>query len=293
MELRYLRSFVAVAERLHFGRAGEALRLAQPAVSQHVRKLEADVGAELFTRDRHGVALTAAGRVLLKEAKTILAQVLHARDEVARAKAGGAGGVRIGYLPGPGRDLLVRALRRLRADHPDVRVESRELPMPRVLSTLRAGELDMALLPETAPPHPRGLERIEVARQRLVVAMGETHVLARRRVVPLKALRAEEWVIYSEKTSPGYRSWVAEVCAVAGFSPRIGERVTSASDLMVAVTAGTGVALVSEGYESLFSREVVCRRLSPEPEPMALWLWWRRGERSPVVSACVEAVRKA
>jgi DNA-binding transcriptional LysR family regulator len=293
MELRYLRSFVAVADTLHFGRAGEALRLAQPAVSQHVRKLETDVGAELFTRDRHGVALTAAGRVLFKEAKTILAQVSHARDEVERAKAGGAGGVRLGYLPGPGRDLLVRALRNLRALHPEIRVESRELPSPRVLSTLRAGELDVALLPETAPPHPRGLERAEVGRQRLVIAMGEAHAHARKRVVSLAALSQEKWVIYSEKTSPGYRNWVVEVCAAAGFSPRIGERVTTSSDMMVALTSGAGVALVTEGYRNLFGRAVVCRRLSPEPEPMALWVWWRRGERSPAVAACLEAVRKA
>lgn len=291
MELRYLRSFVTVADTLHFGRAGETLRLAQPAVSQHVQKLEADLGAELFTRDRHGVALTAVGRALLKEAKTILAQVTHARDEVERAKAGGAGSVRLGYMPGPGRDVLVPALRRLRSHRPAVQVELRELATPRMLAILRTGELDVALLPETAPPHPRGLERIEVGRQRLMLAMGENHPLARKRVVPLAALREATWAIYAEKTSPGYRRWVAEVCAVEGFLPRIGERVTTLSELSVALTAGAGVALVTEGYRSLFGRGVAFRPLTPEPETMAVWLWWRRGERSAAVKACVDSLR--
>lgn len=293
MELRYLKSFVAVAEMLHFGRAAERLKLAQPAVSQHIQKLEVSLDARLLDRNRHGVALTAAGQVFLREARSILAQVEHARNELDRVKAGGNGTLRLGYVPGPARGTVTCALALMRARNPGVRVELFEANTREFLRAVQTGDYDAVLSPELDPPFPRVLEHAEIAKQRVLVAMGVWHPAAKLRVVPLRDLRNADWVAYAESVSPGYRRWVNEVCAAAGFRPRIAQRVTSGNDMQVALAALPGVAIVPEGYREFFTDHVVFRPLTPAPEAMGLWLWWRRRDAAPALAALRGILREA
>lgn len=285
-----MRSFVTVAETLHFGRAAERLKLAQPALSQHIQKLETALDARLLDRNRHGVALTAVGQVFLREARTILVQVEHARNEVERVKAGGQGTLRLAYVPGPARGALTCGLAVLRRRSPAVRVELHEAQTGGLLRALLDGAYDALLGPEFDPPFPRGLEHVEVARQRVMVAMGDRHPAAARKTVPLAELRAADWVVYAESLAPGYRRWINAICAEAGFRPRVAQRVTSSSDLQVALAMLPGVAIVPEGYAALFTNAVVLRRLTPEPDPMGLWLWWRKGGDTAAVAAFRAAI---
>src|SRR5437764_8869921 len=95
MELRQLRSFVAVAEELHFRRAAERLHLAQPSVSQQIRTLEAELGVRLLERNRRGAALTPAGAALLPEARDLLNRAEHAAATVRAAGTGRRGRLRM------------------------------------------------------------------------------------------------------------------------------------------------------------------------------------------------------
>lgn len=292
MELRYLRSFVAVADSLHFGRAAEQLRVAQPAVSQHVQKLETAIDARLFDRSRHGVALTAVGQVFLREARTILAQVQHAQEQVDRVKAGGQGTLRLAYVPGPARGALTCALHTMRQSSPAVRTELHEINHPDLLRDLLAGTYDAVMAPEFDPPFPRGLEHVEVAKQPVVLALGANHPAVRgSKVVELRSLKSADWVFYDDSVSRGYGRWVNEVCRAAGFRPRIAQRVVTGNDLQVALATLPGVAILPEGYRELFTDGVVFRSFEPATEPMGLWFWWRKGDDNSAVAAFRAALK--
>src|SRR6478609_1279055 len=127
MELRLLRSFVVVAEELHFGRAAKRLHISQPPLSTQIRTLEGRLGVRLFERDRRHVALTEGGRFLLERARHLLAEAERSSRELTRIARGESGVLSIGYTPTATYEVLPSLLRRYRASAPDVRFEFVEL----------------------------------------------------------------------------------------------------------------------------------------------------------------------
>ena len=183
--LQHLRSFVAVAEELHFGRAALRLGLSQPQVSRHIRALEAELGVELLTRTSRRAALTPAGVVALEDARETLAAAERLRARAAAAVGGGRVAVAFvwstlaGYLP-----PLVAA-----ADGVDLAVS--QLRYVEVVPALRRGDVDLAI---TRPGHERGeLLEVPLRREPSLVALSEDHPLAGRDRIPVAAL--EQWPV--------------------------------------------------------------------------------------------------
>jgi len=270
MELRHLKTFVAVAEELHFGRAAGRLGIAQPAVSQQIKQLESGLGGRLLERDRRQVSLTIAGRVLYREAKTILSQLAYAEERLKPILEGKEETLRLGFLPGPSGDLLRRAVRRLAKEAPRVKVLLAEVGVVEIGSALTGRELDAVLSPELSAPFPPRLRHVKVADERVLLAIAEENPLnlKRQRAIPFSALRQQAFVGYSEQTSPKYKSWIIEECRPYGFTPRFVETFETATELILAVASDAGVAILPEGYRFRFGRDVSFKALDPEPEPL-------------------------
>ncbi|WP_030277725.1 LysR family transcriptional regulator, partial [Streptomyces sp. NRRL B-24484] len=143
MDLRALRCFVAVAEEGHFGRAAARLHLAQPPLSRRIRELEADLGCRLFDRIPTGARLTAAGEVLLVEARDLLERAERARERVRGAAAGRV--LVVGVAAGAGLDVGPAVLAALRRSRPGLRVRLREAPVTDPSAGLRERRVDVAL----------------------------------------------------------------------------------------------------------------------------------------------------
>lgn len=154
MEFRQLEAFVSVATELHFGRAAEKLRIAQPTLSDLIRRLERELGSALLIRTTRKVALTGAGQELLGRAKVILDEVAAAAAAVRRTAHGDTGTVRVSITP-PVAPVLAPHLRRAAREHlPDVAVIEQRMWLPDLTSGLADGTIDVAITCARLPDAP-------------------------------------------------------------------------------------------------------------------------------------------
>jgi DNA-binding transcriptional LysR family regulator len=245
MELRHLRYFVAVAEELHFRRAAERLHVAQPAVSEQVRKLEQELGVRLFDRTQRSVSLTNAGTALLDEARHVLR---HA--EVACQAARSAGDratmrLRIGYLADSLPGSVPRALRQLAVSTPSVQVDLETGPALRLIEELRARRLDAVVAALPAPTN--GLRVTPLCDQHALAVLPVTHPHAVDDAVALDLLAPERLIVLPREVNPAFHNAVVGICRDAGLAPAL---VTvpepRIEHVLLSVAAGAGMALVPD-----------------------------------------------
>jgi DNA-binding transcriptional LysR family regulator len=274
-ELRQLRHFIAVAERLHFGRAAAALHMSQPPLSRSIRDLEARVGATLLARSRRRVELTPEGARFLEEAKRLLAQLERAVLEVGRMASGAGGRLRVGFVSLADYGVLPGVLKAYKAARPGVALALREMLTPEQSAALAAGELDFGLLlPPVQVPE---LEHLVVQRERFVAALPARHRLALGRGrLAVRELADEAFVMAPREIAPGLHDIVAGLAARAGFAPRVAQEAIQMQTVVSLVSSGLGVALVPACLANLGRRGVVYREIGDPHPRLDLWLAWRR-----------------
>jgi DNA-binding transcriptional LysR family regulator len=242
MELRHLRYFAATAEELHFGRASARLGIAQPALSQQIRKLEAELGVVLLSRTRRRVALTAAGHAFLQEAHQILSRAEDAVRTARQVNAGQLGRVTIACGPVAAHVALPLILKVYHQRFPGVEVRLRESLMPEVVAKVEDGAADVGLL--LAYFHSELLKRETLARLPLVAALSANHPLARNRHIALKQLAGDPFILFPHQLGSGFYECVIAVCQAAGFAPRVLDGVEHFPTLLYMIGAGYGVSLI-------------------------------------------------
>jgi DNA-binding transcriptional LysR family regulator len=242
MELRQLRYLVALAEEGHFTRAAARSRVAQPALSQQIRKLEDELGVGLVDRTTRRVALTPAGEALVARARRVLAELDAADAELQQLTGLLTGRVTIGITTTPGPLDLLPLLERFHALHPGVELVVREDLSVRLAAELRADALDLALLSTPAPEDRQRLTLEALAREPLVAVLPPGHRLAGRRRITLRDLREESFVAFQEGAT--IREAVARAALDAGFAPRIAFEIQEVARARAIVAAGLGVAVL-------------------------------------------------
>jgi DNA-binding transcriptional LysR family regulator len=245
MELRHLRYFVAVAEELHFRRAAERLHVAQPAVSEQIRKLEEELGVRLFDRTQRSVSLTDSGNAMLEEARRVLHQADVAQAAARNARDHATMRLRIGYLPDSLPRTVSRAMQVLVASAPSVQISLETGTAVRLTADVRAGRLDAVVVGLPAPVN--GLRATPVGHQHAVLALPVTHPHAVDSAISLERLAPERLVMLPRDTNPPFHSAVVSMCREAGLSPtliEVGE--PNVEHALLAVASGSGMALLPE-----------------------------------------------
>ena len=250
MELRHLQFFVAVAEELSFTRASRRLHVVQSGVSSAIQGLERELGAPLFDRDRHRVALTDAGLALLPEARATLAAAQAAQDAVAQARAGLRGTLTVGTMVSIGTVDVAGLLGRFHTTHPGVSVHLRHAPggSAGLAAQVIAGELDLALvaLPGQAPA---GLRLQPLTEEPLLLIAATWHPLAGLRGVTLAQLADEDFVDFP----PGWgnRTVADRAFGAAGLDRRVPFEVTEFTSAAGLVRNGLGIAFIPQSAAGL------------------------------------------
>jgi len=290
MELRHLRYFVAVAEELHFGRAAQKLGMAQPPLSQQIRRLEQELGVLLLQRTKRRVQLTEAGRAFLEEARKTLSQAERAVEAAQRAGRGEVGRLTIGFLGAATYSLLPSILIAFRHRYPDVEVELHELKTSELIQALRERRIQVGFV--RLPVEDELLVVEPITREELLVALPVRHPLASRAHIGFGDLAQEAFLMPPRQLAPSFHEQVLDLSRQAGFTPKLGAEAIQLQTIINLVAAGMGVTLVPESVQILAGRGVVFKKL-PHPPPMVeIAVAWRRDTHSEILSAFLNVVRE-
>jgi DNA-binding transcriptional LysR family regulator len=260
VELRQLEYFTAVAEQLHFGRAAELLNIGQPAVSQQVRRLERDLGVQLFDRSSRAVRLTEMGHRFLPEARAVLAAAQQARQSIARGEIGTT--LRIGTSTGLG-DRLDEVLDRLRSLAPTLAVELVSVDTRTRLDRVRSGLLDAAFV--RGGPDAAELSLVPLWVEELVVALPARHALARQERITFAALAGMPLRIASRRVNQPLVDLVIDTAAEAGFEPLPSSGSSNLADTLAAIGSSSDLWTVvyAAHARNLNTERVAFRAVDP------------------------------
>jgi DNA-binding transcriptional LysR family regulator len=252
MELRHLRYFVAVAEELHFSRAAERLHVAQPAVSEQVRKLEEELGVRLLNRTKRRVSLTEPGAALLAEGRRVLQQVDIARLATHEVRDRAAARLRIGYTPASLPTSVPKALQRLSVSMKGLEAILEPGFGLELIASVRDERLDAAIVSLPAPT--AGLRTTRLGEERAVVALPVSHRHATQPAIRLNQMAPERIVVLPREASRPFYDAVIAACHSATLSPSLVEtRGTCVEPALLAVASGAGIGVLPESVAHRYS----------------------------------------
>ena len=244
MELRQLRYLVALDDERHFTRAAARLHIAQPALSQQIKRLEDEVGLALVDRTTRHVALTPAGELLTARARRALAEIDAAGEELSELSGLRTGRVVIGAMRSTGRFDLSSLFAAFHARHPHIDLVVREEPSEVMLERLHGDALDVAFLSVNRLDAGPDIQVHPLLDEPLVALLAPAHPLAGRKAIDMSELRDERFVVFGEGSS--LRRIVLQGAREAGFEPALAFESTESARMRAMASRGLGVALMPE-----------------------------------------------
>jgi DNA-binding transcriptional LysR family regulator len=277
MDLRQLRYLVALAEEGSFTRAAASEHIAQPAVSQQIRRLEDELGLALVERTTRRVALTDAGELLVVRARRIMAELEAAEIELQALRGMKSGHVTIGSMHTMGPIDLSLALALFSERHPDVQLTVREQSSEEMAEMLRVDELDLAFLSVTERVESHGLGLHQLVSEELVVLLPRDHRLSKRRQVRMAELAEESFISF--RTGARLRELLVFAAHRAGFEPRVTLESNESQRVRRLVSRGLGVAILPRSDAEGPGAAVAVAKLVDPALSRDITLAWREGRR--------------
>ena len=296
LDLKLLETFREVATRGSFSAAAEALSFTQPAVSQHIARLEKQLGTRLLEREPRGLSLTDAGTAMLHHAEALLDAARRAEDDVRAHGGVHVPTVRLGAFPSAAAGLVPMAFRELRAAQPSLRLQLRILEPHESLTELASRRIDLGLVIDTdldPVPTPPGVELVHVHDDPMHVVLPAGHPLARRPAVSLGELAGENWLLPCLSGTCPDSSIVRRACDRAGFEPQIHFESDDYQALQGLTASGMGVALIPSLASQSLRPDVVLRPIAEEPPVRRILAAVPSAHGSTGVDAAIDALQLA
>jgi DNA-binding transcriptional LysR family regulator len=279
MEVRQLRYLIALDDERSFTRAAAREHVAQPALSQQIRRLEDEVGLALAQRNTRSVAITEAGEMLVARARRILGELDAARAELDALRGVHTGHVSVGAMHTMGPIDITLTLAIFHQRHPEVELTVREQSSEELAEMLRDDEIDLAFLSVTERIESHGLELHQLLDEELVVVLPPTHHLAARGEVVMRDLAGEEFISYREGAR--LRELLATAARQAGFEPKIKLESNESRRIRRLVGRGMGVAILPQSDALVPGAEIAVAKLINPALRRDITLASRAGRRQP------------
>jgi len=296
LDLKLLETFREVATRGSFSAAAEALSFTQPAVSQHIARLEKQLGTKLLVREPRGLSLTEAGTAMLHHSEALLDSARRAEDDVRAHGGVHVPSVRLAAFPSAAAGLVPMAFRELRAAQPSLRLKLRILEPRPALDELSGRRIDLGLVIDTdldPVPTPDGVALIPVHEDPMLVALPAGHRLARRAAIDLAELSEEEWLLPEDGGTCPDSSVILRACDAAGFTPNVHFQSEDYQALQGLTASGMGVALIPSLAALSLRSDIVLRPVAGEVPTRRILAAVRRRHGNAGVDAAVDALKLA
>ncbi|MER6943041.1 LysR substrate-binding domain-containing protein [Nonomuraea sp. NPDC000554] len=280
IEFRHLRYFVAVADELHFGRAAQRLRIAQPALSQQIRQLERLIGAMLFERTSRSVRLTAAGEAFLPRARDLLARLSADVTEAARVARGEAGRLDVAFISSAA-SALSSVLRTFTQDRPEVQVRLHEGFTSTTLDRLERGTADVGIVRDAGERD--GITLTPLLDEEFLAVMPSTHPLATSGTVTAAQLVSWPLVLYPPNAGPHAHARNLQPFREAFLEPQIIFEGSEWNTILHLVAAGIGVTIAPRGATHPLPEGTVIAELADTNARSTVQLATRVGDDRPLV----------
>jgi DNA-binding transcriptional LysR family regulator len=282
IELRHLRYFIAVADELHFGRAAQRLHIAQPPLSQQIRRLEEMVGHPLLIRTSRAVKLTAPGAALLDRAKRTLQRVAEDLAFTRRVGLGHSGSLRVGFIGSGMQTQLPAVLGEYRRLYPDVELRLQETFTSHLIESIRDGSVDVGFLRDGGPIEDLMIQPL--FEEKFIVILPRRHRLAQLSTVRVAQLKDEPFVFFPKSAGPNAWNRTMNLCEEQGFRARVVQEAPHWVTIVSLVGAGLGVTIAPACIRHVAGKTVVCRPLTSHGRTF-IELARRSEDSNPVVSA--------
>ncbi|MEU7401030.1 LysR substrate-binding domain-containing protein [Streptomyces sp. NPDC044948] len=291
--VRHLECFVAVAEESHFGRAAARLGMAQPPLSQRIRRLEQELGVRLFERTSRQVTITEAGTLLLTEARELLARAESLRSAARRIRDGESGLLRAALSPDISGETVAALLADFRHRHAGLELELHELTTAQQLAGFAAHELDVGLIHH--PCDVTGLELGPVLRRDLGVLLPRGAPQTELAQVPLAALTGYDLVLFPRADAPAVYDDLLTACARGGYTPAAVRHGQGASFVRGLVLSSGAVALGPRDTRLVTpgDQDLVWRPLAGAAPAWRHSAAWPKGRGDAAVGAFADAATHA
>ncbi|PAK24513.1 LysR family transcriptional regulator [Streptomyces sp. alain-838] len=292
VDTRLLRCFAAVAEEGSLTRAAERLYVSQPALTKQIRRLEAGLGVDLFTRSRTGMALTEPGRTLARRVPALLAGWDAALRETRSAASRAARVLRVGFLASAANEATQPIVAEFARRRPGWRADMRQAAWSNPSAGLADSDVDVALV-RLPFPGQEALRVLPLFSEPRCVALAETHPLAARETIAFRELWDEPFVTAPPETGRWREYWLA-ADERDGHPVRVGAVTERPDDWLTAIANGYGIALAPESAARFYTRPgVVYRPLTGVGPSRVAVAWAPADDDTPVVQDFVRCCRDA
>lgn len=288
MDIRKMRYFIMVAEELNFSRAAERLRMAQPPLSQEIRRLEEELGVQLFHRTKRMVELTDAGKVFLEGSQQTLFQLERTIKETQLAAEGKIGNLIIGFVDST--EIVIEVLNKFRERFPKIHLVLREMTTEQQLKALYEKQIQIGFI---RSKQNNGILSSEVcSEESLRLVLHQDHPFASLPEIPLQLLIDEPFILFPRQMGPNFYDLIISYFWEHGVSLNVVQEAIQMQTIVNLVATGMGVSVVPSSVESYKRPGVIYKKIQETTPKVNLYVGWREDEKSAVVDHFLTVVRE-